>query len=57
MNTASLAISYTKLENHSFRVNHCRRQPHIDCKQIRLERTLDTIDEGKRINLPTSHNN
>lgn len=57
MNTASLAISYTKLENHSFRVNHCRRQPHIDCKQIQLERTLDTIDEGKRINLPTSHNN
>jgi hypothetical protein len=56
MNTASLAISYPKLENHSFRVNHCR-QPHIDCKQIRLERTLDTIDEGKRINLPTSHNN
>jgi hypothetical protein len=28
-----------------------------ETKQIRLERTLDTIDEGKRINLPTSHNN
>jgi hypothetical protein len=58
MNTGlSLAIQYPKLENHSFRVNYCRRRPHFDCNQIRLERTSDNVDEGKRINLPTSRNN